>query len=461
MKILNIFTITLIISMNISQYCFAQYASFQGLGDFQGGAFESAAQKVSADGSVVIGYGTTNSGQQSFRWTQNTGMVSLGNVADGSLKSNWANNISDDGAVIVGSGDPGSGWNGYMGFRWIASSGMEKFGSLNGSTRYEAFSVSADGSVIVGDGGLQAFRAEQSGTIEGLGVLPGRARSRAVDVSADGSVVVGSSYTVAWEQEQAFRWTRNEGIIGLGFLPGSNYSFPNAVSPDGLVIVGTSSSTSGYPAFRWTKAGGMVNIGYLPGRTTAHPFDVSYNGKIIVGGSFNGPTDSRAFIWDSTHGIRDLQNVLQSEYGLNLTGWVLNTAFGISHDGNVIVGYGKNTSGQMEAFRVVLDTRLTDVNKNESSIPNNFLLNQNYPNPFNPSTVISYQLAAGNNVRLKIYDTLGREIKSLVDSFQNAGEHSLIWNATDNSNNHVSSGIYFYKMESNGMSFLKKMILVR
>jgi probable HAF family extracellular repeat protein len=93
-----------------------------------------------------------------------------------------------------------------------------------------------------------------------------------VDVSADGSVIVGSSYTIAWEQEQAFCWTKSEGMIGLGFLPGSNYSFPNAISPDGSVIVGTSSDSSGYPAFRWTKATGMINIGHLPGRHTTHPF---------------------------------------------------------------------------------------------------------------------------------------------------------------------------------------------
>jgi probable HAF family extracellular repeat protein len=453
--------IILLILIFFSQSSFAQYATFQGLGDLTGGTFESSAQKVSADGKVIVGYGTTATGQQAFRWTQSTGMISLGNTPDGSLKNNWVNNISADGTVIVGSGDPGSGWNSYIGFRWIEKNGMEKFGSLDGSTRYESFSSSSDGSVIVGDGGLQAFYWTQSGGIVGLGVLPGRTRSRAVDVSADGSVVVGSSYTVTWEQEQAFRWTKSEGIVGLGFLPGSNYSFPNAVSPDGLVVVGTSSSSSGYPAFRWTKAGGMVNIGYLPGRTTAHPFDASYNGKIIVGGSFSGPTDSRAFIWDSTHGMRDLQTVLQSDYGLNLSGWVLNNAFGISDNGNVIVGNGKNPSGQQEAFRVVLDTRLTDVKKNESSIPKNFELKQNYPNPFNPSTVISYRLAESGNVKLKIYDTLGREVKTLVDSIQSAGEHSITWKATDNVNSAVCSGVYLCKMESNGMSFHKKMILVR
>jgi hypothetical protein len=97
----------------------------------------------------------------------------------------------------------------------------------------------------------------------------------------------------------------------------------------------------------------------------------------------------------------------------------------------------------------------------DEKIPEGFKLEQNYPNPFNPSTVIGYQLPINGNVRLKIYDTLGQEVKSLVDSFQSAGEHYITWNATDNSSNPVSSGIYFYKMEANGISVQKKMILVR
>jgi hypothetical protein len=132
----------------------------------------------------------------------------------------------------------------------------------------------------------------------------------------------------------------------------------------------------------------------------------------------------------------------------------------ISPDGKFLFFIGDNNN----AYWVSTDftKTITGIELNHiPELPSTIKLNQNYPNPFNPSTVISYQLPVNNNVRLKIYDALGREVKSLVDSFQSAGEHSIVWNATDNSNNSVSSGIYFYKMESNGMSFLKKMILVR
>jgi L-ascorbate metabolism protein UlaG (beta-lactamase superfamily) len=86
---------------------------------------------------------------------------------------------------------------------------------------------------------------------------------------------------------------------------------------------------------------------------------------------------------------------------------------------------------------------------------------QNYPNPFNPTTVISYRLPASSKVKLEIYNVLGQRINTLLDSFQNAGEHSLVWDATDEKDNPVSSGIYLYRLKTDKMSIQKKMILIR
>jgi probable HAF family extracellular repeat protein len=310
MKNIKLCSTFLILSFTITPSCFPQHASFQGLSDLSGGIFESVAQGISADGSVVVGTGMTTLGKQAFQWTQSRGMVSLGNIPDSSFKESRAYNTSTEGKVIVGSGDLGSGWNSYKGFCWTRDSGMVKMGSLHGSSRYEVWAVSVDGSILVGDGGTQAFRWTQKNGIVGLGVLPGRSSSRAVSVSADGSV-----------------------------------------------IIGTSSDSSSYPGFRWTQSTGMVSLGHLPGRKTTHPFSVSTNGSIIVGSSFIDRSHGTAFIWDSTHGMRSLQSVLLTDYGLNLTGWNLQSANGISPDGMVIVGWGTNPSGQQEAFRVMLNVR--------------------------------------------------------------------------------------------------------
>ena len=73
--------------------------------------------------------------------------------------------------------------------------------------------------------------------------------------------------------------------------------------------------------------------------------------------------------------------------------------------------------------------------------PDDFKLFQNFPNPFNPETVINYQLAVGGQVRLKIYDVLGKEIRTLVNEYKKAGTHSVSFNAGG-----LSSGVYIYKM---------------
>lgn len=97
----------------------------------------------------------------------------------------------------------------------------------------------------------------------------------------------------------------------------------------------------------------------------------------------------------------------------------------------------------------------TGVRRNTIEI-GSFALDQNYPNPFNPSTVISYELSADNFVTLKVYDVLGREVKTLVSERENAGTHSLTLSA-DN----LPSGIYFYKISSGNYVSTKKMLLLK
>lgn len=89
-------------------------------------------------------------------------------------------------------------------------------------------------------------------------------------------------------------------------------------------------------------------------------------------------------------------------------------------------------------------------------VPAAFELNQNYPNPFNPSTKISFGLPKDGNVTLKIYDFLGKEVATLVNEYKNAGYYTVDFNASN-----LTSGVYFYKMESNGQFKVMKMSLVK
>ncbi|MGH7595452.1 MAG: T9SS type A sorting domain-containing protein, partial [bacterium] len=89
-------------------------------------------------------------------------------------------------------------------------------------------------------------------------------------------------------------------------------------------------------------------------------------------------------------------------------------------------------------------------------VPLEFELFQNYPNPFNPTTIIDYTIARESFVQLRIYDLLGREIKTLVDQRIPAGKHTVQFEA-----NELQSGVYVYRFNAAGFVESKKMILAK
>lgn len=97
------------------------------------------------------------------------------------------------------------------------------------------------------------------------------------------------------------------------------------------------------------------------------------------------------------------------------------------------------------------------------SVPNplSFCLSQNFPNPFNSSTRIRYQLSRATKVELSIYNTIGQKVKTLVDRFLTAGDYLATWDGCDESGHPVSSGVYFYTLQSKDFTETKRMILMR
>jgi hypothetical protein len=93
---------------------------------------------------------------------------------------------------------------------------------------------------------------------------------------------------------------------------------------------------------------------------------------------------------------------------------------------------------------------------NDRLSSNLFELMQNYPNPFNPITKISYQIPEGCNVTLKVFDCLGNEIETLINSFQDKGFYSVDFNASK-----LFSGIYFYQLKANNFISTKKMLVIK
>ncbi len=333
-----IFAVILSVFADVSHRAYA--ATFAGLG-YLPGSSNSQAFAVSADGSIVVGHNFFSPGSQAFVWTANNGMEPIG-PRQTSLA--FAHGVSADGKIVVGQSDT------TRAYRWQKTTGIV---SLKGGQA--AYGISADGSIVVGQASDQPAYWDATGNLTLLGGFPGQPipvgnTSSARAVSADGSVIVGWSGVSLGSgfDSQAFRWTKQDGMISLGSIGNNWFSRAFDVSADGSVIVGDTRFRGGnFPrqAMLWTAERGMIGLGTLPGTNDATALAISGDGSIVVGKS-----SKYAFIWDQTHGMRNLQSALLEDYGLDTTGWQLTEAKDVSFDGSTIVGIGINPSGNIEAW---------------------------------------------------------------------------------------------------------------
>jgi hypothetical protein len=93
--------------------------------------------------------------------------------------------------------------------------------------------------------------------------------------------------------------------------------------------------------------------------------------------------------------------------------------------------------------------------------PAEFVLSQNFPNPFNPTTMINFTIPASGNVDVKVYDILGRQVRTLVSGVYQPGNYSVMWDARDESGNMVSNGVYFYTIRAKNFSSTRKMMFMK
>jgi hypothetical protein len=128
--------------------------------------------------------------------------------------------------------------------------------------------------------------------------------------------------------------------------------------------------------------------------------------------------------------------------------------------GYVVLGRTPDSTGTLYDFyvaRLGTDTLFdTRIDPDPKPLPKLVTLSQNYPNPFNASTVIEYSLPSQTMVSIYIFDILGRKVETPVNSTQEAGHHSIVWDGADK-----PSGIYFYRLKAGDYSETRKMLLVK
>lgn len=299
---------------------------------FQGLSANTIANAVSADGLVVVGQdNNAPTVGTAFRWTREGGMLHLGRGE--------ALGVSGDGSFVVGWSRPG-----VEAIRW--SSDGENLSLVPESNYSIARDVSGDGSVVVGlyddnDGFYTGYFWDE--VLIDIGF---ESTTNVHAVSTDGRFAVGTSDATGKATRFALFDSPDN---SLGSLLENSFSTAYGVNADGSVIVGDSFHNAPRQAFRWMADDGMAGLGDLPGGDFAsRALGVSDDGSVIIGWGTSS-IGTEAMIWDEQYGTRDLRSVLMDS-GLDLTGWTLTEARGMSADGRTIVGIGTNPNGATEGW---------------------------------------------------------------------------------------------------------------
>ncbi|MBL8762869.1 MAG: hypothetical protein JNM07_01200 [Phycisphaerae bacterium] len=356
-----------------------QAPGFEALGSLGGGStVASSVQGISRDGRVIVGsaLNTAQGRYEPVRWTAGAGFASLGFLTGHA--SGTAYDVNEDGSVIVGSLTRTTG--GYTAFRWTASDGLKALTGLPSNvTGSIPYAVNRDGTVLAGVayGTLSTSQGTRSASqvflwtaAQGmvvLGELPNACagetdRSYGMDLSDDGSVLVGYSRSGTCRLE-AFRWTLAGGFTTLGGLGGpSMNSAAEGISGDGSVVVGWGVTTGGSRASRWVD-GQIQDLGALPNPTGRASAATACNadGRVVVGTSRVGAANT-GFAWYHRYGMYDLQARLTALGVHAVAGWALTNITGVSGDGSVIVGWGRDPQGRSSGFRITLPACPNDAN---------------------------------------------------------------------------------------------------
>jgi hypothetical protein len=209
-------------------------------------------------------------------------------------------------------------------------------------------------------------------------------------------------------------------------------------------LTGISSTASSMPNIARTTDGG----------TTWNTIDI---GSGLTGNTLIKwiPGTNLVYILGANGAVKRSTNNGLNWTTMNTTGMSGLTHFDFNKVNNIICGYAISSTGNV--FKLADSILvLTNLNNNETGIPTEFKLSQNYPNPFNPSTSIKYALPKNSSVKLIVYGLLGNEIKTLVNEKQTAGTYETKFDATT-----LASGVYYYKLITEGFVETKQMVLIK
>ena len=209
-----------------------------------------------------------------------------------------------------------------------------------------------------------------------------------------------------------------------------------------------------YAQFGMAKAEELFDIAHLP------VGDVSYELPVNISSTESGEFTVKATDFNVPTGMKVEFHDYQTGYSA-----VIDENFSYSFDLNapaqkrtataLLAGPIEAQSTETGRFGIVIDPAIINSNE-EVATPQAFSLEQNYPNPFNPSTTIEYSVDKAGAVNLSVYNLMGQKVAELVNEAKSAGSYKVQWNAAG-----AASGMYYYRLDANGVSITRKMTLIK
>ncbi|MBV6505562.1 MAG: hypothetical protein ILNGONEN_01125 [Syntrophorhabdaceae bacterium] len=249
---------------------------------------------------------------------------------------------------------------------------------------------------------------------------------------------------------------RGEGFVNYTIRPKSDNRTGDIVHAKASIVFDINAPVETPEIFNTIDAGiPNSRVAALPSTIDSTTFTLSWSGM-------DDPTGSR--IRDFTLYVSADQKPFEPfEQAITDTSLVFSGDFGGTYRFFTIV---RDNAGNVEALKTTPEATVTlnpttSVSGNKAELPKVFELHQNYPNPFNPITTIKYDLPVPSEVKLEIFDILGRRVRTLVDGKQQAGFHSAQWDGKTTAGWQVATGLYFYRLEAKGFVKTRKMLLLR
>ena len=214
----------------------------------------------------------------------------------------------------------------------------------------------------------------------------------------------------------------------------------------------------------------LYNYGTAPVNIEGWGFSDSEGSIATTAPDTTIPPGGFLILWytGETNGFPEIDAKLSSGgetvYGEDSSGTMV---FSVSFDAqDEDVSYGRYPDGsdtwqQMNPTPGSTNTNLLSNDNSFYSAPEYFSLGQNYPNPFNPQTQFHYDLPKSGNIHLAIYDVLGKEVYTVLNDYQRAGKHNVLWTGINNKGLQVQSGIYFYRLTTDSEITTKKMVYTK